>query len=771
MIHLSLKYLLRRVMGELAVKKKSYKRKSIMQKKTVMAGVALTCLFVFLIGRLSYIMIVKRPEYAGKAEEQWTSEVKIDAVRGKILDRNGKELAVSANVYRVDLDLTTIRAYLDKRVDQLSATEIKQRQSVGIPIPVGDDGITTSDIAPAIAKALNMDVETVKAKLETKLESGLPAGSATLIRRIEKEDADKVKSLKINGIVVSKDTKRYYPNNNFLAHVLGVTGNDGKGLTGIESEYNTYLSGIPGVKIGEFDKNNNDLPYGDSQFTSPVNGKDVTLTIDETIQSFAEKVAQQAYEDNKAKATSVLVMDPKTGEILAMVNKPDFNPNTPYEGYEGFDGATEGDKIQKMWRNRLVSDSFEPGSIFKVITAIAALEENLVNENTTFECGGGLDFGNRRINCWETQGHGLQTFPEIVQNSCNVGFMKVGEMLGKEKFYEYIKKFGFGDLTGIDLQGEADGIVKIPQNISPTDLATISFGHTNTVNSMQYMAAFNSVANGGTWIQPHIMKEVTHNDDNGVEIVDEKFEAKNREVASSEKTAELRKYLERVVTSGSATAAFIDGYHIGGKTGTAQKMENGAYIEGKYISSFVGMAPVDDPKVTVMITVDEPSNGNYYAGQVAVPYAHTLFTDIFNYLNNQFSQDDVGKIAKEVVIPEVRGMKKEDAQKALKDIKIQCDIEGNGDTIVSMDPYPGSSIKEGSIIKLYSSGSSDNSNKVSMPDIKGYSKESAYELLSKLGITATFEGEGAARDQSISSGEIVPKGTSVKITLESKYKD
>ncbi|HCW54874.1 MAG TPA: stage V sporulation protein D, partial [Clostridium sp.] len=320
-------------------------------------------------------MTVKAPEYAGMAEEQWTSEVKIDAVRGKILDRNGKELAVSADVYRVDLDLKTIRDYLAINSSRLSSKEIARRQSLGIPVPNGDTDLTINDVAPVIANALDMDKDLVLKKLDTRLESGMSADSATLIRRIEKDQADKVKELKIDGIVVSKDTKRIYPNNNFLAQVLGCTDTDGKGLTGIESEYNTYLSGIPGVKIGEFDKNNNDLPYSQSAFTSPVNGKDVNLTIDETIQSFAEKAAQQAYTDNKAKAASVLVMDPKTGEVLAMANKPDFNPNTPYEGYEGFDGETESDKIQKMWRNRLVSDSFEPGSIFKVVTAIAALEE------------------------------------------------------------------------------------------------------------------------------------------------------------------------------------------------------------------------------------------------------------------------------------------------------------------------------------------------------------------------------------------------------------
>lgn len=740
-------------------------------KRLIGARYALYAFFVFLVCRLAYIMTVKAPEYAGMAEEQWTSEVKIDAVRGKILDRNGKELAVSADVYRVDLDLKTLRDYLSTNLSRLSSKEIARRQSLGVPVPNGDNDLTINDIAPVIANALDMDKDVVLKKLDTRLDSGAPADAATLIRRIEKDQADKVKELGINGIVVSKDTKRIYPNNNFLAHVLGCTDTDGKGLTGIESEYNKYLSGIPGVKIGEFDKNNNDLPYSQSAFTSPVNGKDVNLTIDETIQSFAEKAAEQAYIDNKAKAASVLVMDPKTGEVLAMANKPDFNPNTPYEGYEGFDGETESDKIQKMWRNRLVSDSFEPGSIFKVITAIAALEENVVNDDTTFYCGGSTKVADRTINCWEPGGHGAQTFPEIVQNSCNIGFIKVGEMLGKEKLYEYIKKFGFGKITGIDLQGETEGIVKTPENTSITDLATISFGHTNTVNSVQYMAAFNAVANGGTWIQPHLMKEITHDDDTGVKVVDNTYEPTKKNVASEEKTADLRSALERVVTSGSATATFIDGYHIGGKTGTAQKMENGRYIEGKYISSFVGMAPVDDPKVTVMITVDEPSTGTYYASQVAVPYAKPLFTDIFNYLNNKFSNETENKIMQEHIIPEIRGMKKDDAIKVLSDLNLEYEVSGDGDKVVSVKPYPGTAVKEGSKITILTSGSANDSKNVVMPDVRGYSKEDASKVLDNLGIPATFEGDGVISEQSISPGEIITKGTTVALKLNMNYKD
>ena len=755
------------------MKKQNYKDRAKMRQRMSFIVFGLTFIFAILTIRLSYIMIVKRQEYAARAEEQWTSEVKIDAIRGRILDRNGKELAVSANVYRVDFDLNSIRSFLGRDLTTISSKEKERLRSIGINISDGQKNLTTDDIAPIIAGALDLDTSKVKDKLETKLPSGAQAGSATLIRRIEKEQADKVKELNISGVLVSPDTKRYYPNNNFLAHVLGSTNIDGKGLTGVELQYNSYLSGVPGMKIAELDKNNKDLPYTISQFTAPVNGKDVTLTIDENIQYFAEKAAEQAYIDNKSKAASVLVMDPKTGEVLAMANKPDFNPNNPYDGYENFEGANDGEKLQKMWRNRLVNDTFEPGSIFKVITAITALEENIANADTTFSCGGSLRFGSRIIKCWRPQGHGTQNFADIIQNSCNVGFMQLGEMIGKEKLSEYIKKFGFGQVSGIDLPGEAKGIVKNVDKISETDLATIAFGQTNTVNSVQYMAAFNAIANGGNLIQPHVMKEVTHDDESGVNVVDETFKPKTTQVASVEKTAELRGYLERVVTGGSGSGTFIEGYHIGGKTGTAQKVnpENGTYGAGKYISSFVGMAPVDDPKITIMVTIDEPSNGAYYAGQVAVPAAKTLFTDIFNYLDNKFADENIGQITRDVIIPEVRGMKLSDAKKALKDAKLDFNIDGNGESIVGAQPYPGYSVKEGAKINLYTNSDATYNKNVVMPDVRGYSKEDASKLLASLGITPAFEGEGMISEQSIAQGEVIDKGTSVKLTLNSDYKD
>ncbi len=534
-------------MEEQALKKKKHVSKVKIQKRTRSVAFSLTAIFAILIIRLSYIMMVDGKDYSARAEEQWTSEVKIDAKRGEILDRNGNELAVSANVYRVDFDLNSIRNYLKRSVKSIPNKELTNMKSVGIPIPTEGSGLTNDDIAPVIAKVLNMDVSEIKADLEKKLPSGADAFSVTVARKIEKDIADKVKELNINGIIVSQDTKRYYPNNNFLSHVLGTTDPDGKGLSGVELQYNSYLSGIPGMKVAELDKNNEDLPYTVSQYTEPVNGKDVTLTIDENIQNIVENIAQKAYKDDKAKEVSILVMNPKTGEVLGMVNKPDFDPNNPYDGASKFDGADLTDKIQKMWRNRLVSDTFEPGSIFKVITTISGLENNVANKDTQFVDNGSISVGGIVVKDAERENK-LQNLLQIIQNSSNVCFVKLGQMIGKDKLYESINKFGFGKVSGIDLPGEASGIVKPIDKVSEADLATISFGQTNTVNSVQYMAAFNAIANGGTLIQPHVMKEITHNDENSVKIVDETFKPTTATVASAEKTAELRGYLEGVVT-------------------------------------------------------------------------------------------------------------------------------------------------------------------------------------------------------------------------------
>lgn len=710
--------------------KKEYRDKVIIKRRMLSVFCILLLLFFGLVGRLSYLTIVKSHEYKSIAENQWTSDVKIEARRGKILDRNGHELAVSANVYRVDLDMNTLR---------------KTQK---------DNKLTDEDVAIKLSGSLSMEKDDVLKILHKKLPSGLPLGSATLKRRIEKEEADKVRDLKIRGVIVSPDTKRYYPNNNFLAHVLGHTRSDGEGLTGVELTYNRYLAGIPGVKIAETDNKSQDLPYTISEYTRPVPGKDVVLTIDDMIQHFCEKAAEQALKDNKAKAVTIVAMNPKNGEVLAMANKPDYNPNSPWVEGKTFN------ELQKDWRNRAVSDTFEPGSIFKIITATAAMQEKVIDEESyQITCNGSTTIGKRTIHCWKRTGHGTESFVDILKNSCNVGFMDLGRKLGAENLNKYIQKFAFGKKTGIDLPGEAAGIVKKTEKISETDLATISFGQTNTLTGIQYITALNAIANGGTWVKPHVMKEIVHYDENNQKIIDEKFDDYGKkQIVDKEVVDRLRGYLEKVVSEGGGSKAFVEGYNIAGKTGTAQKVIDGRYASGKYIASFGGMAPAEDPKITIFISIDEPDPSNYYAGQIAAPVAKQVFTDIFNYITLKEGQSD-NVVLKNVVVPEVRGMKKSEAVKVLKEAKLNFELDDKGEYITDMTPKPGYTVEEGRKIVLYSGTSSNYNKEVVVPNLKGYSKEKAIELLNGLGIEVKVIGSGVVSEQSISAGQKVNKGT------------
>jgi stage V sporulation protein D (sporulation-specific penicillin-binding protein) len=723
--------------------KKEYRDKVIIRKRMIIVFSFLFMTFFLLFGRMFYVMAYESAKYKALAIDQWTSEVKIDAKRGKILDRYGHELAISANVYRVDLDMNALRDTMKEK------------------------NLSKEDVANKVSSALSMDKNEVNKVLSKTLPGGLPLGSATLKRRVEKTEADNIRSLNLRGILVSADTKRYYPNNNFLSHVLGHTNSDGNGLTGVELYYNKELSGTPGVRIAETDKKSKELPYTISEYTKPVAGEDIGLTIDETIQGFCEKSAEQALSDNKAKAVTILVMDPKNGEILAMVNKPDYNPNDPWIKGKSYD------ELQKLWRNRAVSDTFEPGSIFKVVTATAALEEGAVTESDKFSCSGSVTIGKKIIHCWKRAGHGEQNFVDILKNSCNVGFAQLGKMVGKENLNKYIKKFGFGEKTGVDLPGEAKGIIKKTANISDIDLATISFGQANTVSAIQYLTALNAVANGGTLVTPHVMKSTFHYDEiNNKEVTDKEFDvsgANSRKILDADKVAQLRGYLEKVISEGGGKKAFIEGYHIAGKTGTAQKAGVGGYQPGKYVASFAGMAPANDPKITVFVSIDEPDPSNYYAGQISAPVAQQVFNDIFNYLavkSDASGEDAKNSMLKDIVVPDVRGMKKSEAEKVLKSQNLSDELDSNGDYIVDMNPKPGYTVKEGSKIILYT-GNTPNYNKVvAVPDVKGLSHEKAVTVFNSLGLKADFKGEGAVSDQSIEPGNEVQKGTVVKLDTD-----
>lgn len=723
--------------------KKKNKKIKLNEGRVLAFLLAIVILFLALSGRLLYISIFRSKDYKAMAEEQWTNEIQIDARRGRILDRNNRELAVTANVFRVDLDLITLRKYIDKK---------------------DTDNI---EIAKLLAEALEMDEEKVLSRIELTYPSGNPANSATLIRRIEKEKADKVKELDINGVIVSEDTKRYYPNGDFLSHTLGTTNADGEGLSGLELYYNEELMGIPGVRVSEVSGNSTSNPYSETSFTPPVDGKDMTLTIDENIQYFVEKVAEDALKKHNADSVSIAVMNPNNGEILGMVNKPGFNPNNPYEGSEAFKGKDESAKLQNMWRNTIVSDSFEPGSIFKIITSIAAIEENIAGKDEVYYCDGSLNVAGKNIKCWKPGGHGVQNFNQTLENSCNVAFMEMGAKLGAEKLNEYIKLFGFGTQSGIDLPGEATGIVKNVEDISAVDLATISFGQTNTMNGIQFMTALNAVANGGDLIQPHIMKELSHKDDNGTKIIDEVFVPKIQENIVDEKsTMRVKEALESTVSNGSSKDAGIEGIKVAGKTGTAEKVdpETGTYGAG-YIASFAGFAPYDNPQVSLIVIIDNPKNGEHFGGIVAAPFAGELFNNIFNYISLNEGQLDAKD--ESVIIPDLRGDKVTSAEKTLNELGINCVIEGDRTFVTSVKPIPGYKVKKGDSITLYAGSRFDrNEKEIVVPDFRKLNKEEAEEILKSLGLKGEFEGEGEIKEQSISAGEIIKSGDKIKFKLE-----
>lgn len=734
----------------MAYKKKKYKKnkKSIGYKSRLYIVSAIVfCLLGFLVFRLAWVMIVSGRSLEAKANSEWQKEVSVTAQRGDILDRNGSVLVSSANVYRIDFDLDTVRNHIKEK------------------------NLTMDDIAVQISDVTGVEVDKVLKALNRKNSDGSDASYAPLIRGVTKAVADSADDLDIYGLIVSRDVKRYYPNENFLASALGGINSEGTGLTGIELQYDEYLAGIAGMKIGAYDSRGNRLPFDTYKFTPAIDGSDIVTTIDENLQYIAEKIAEKGLDQHSAKGVHVLIMDPNNGEILAMVNKPDYDPNDPFSGYESFDGETDNDKVQNMWRNWLVSDTFEPGSTFKTITMIAALEEGLVSDNNIFTCNGSVKFGNTTVHCWKHEGHGTQTLAEVLKNSCNVGMMEIGEKLGIDNLNEYIYKLGFGKTTGIDLPGEASGIVKTSDTVSAIDLATISFGQTNTVTALQLMAAFNSIANGGDLIQPHIVKEISHEDESGNRVIDETIKPTiKKDLLSDENTALLRSYLERTVTKDGPDGSFIQGYNVGGKTGTAQKVDptTGTYSSDKYISSMVALAPVENPQITVFIAVDEPSNGLYYGGEVAAPLMKELFEEVFKYMDSPLAKERFS-IYKNVIIPDVRGKSIEEAKKVLKENGLEAEVKGNGKTIVSMESYPGATVKEGTTISITAKDSGQVEKEIIMPDLKGSTKEFATSILNNLGLVYEFEGEGTVHSQSITSGNKIVKGTKVTITLKKEY--
>ena len=649
------------------------------RKRLVVVMVLACSLFLGLIFRIGYLQLIKGEWLSTKASEQQTREIPIEAKRGTIYDTNMKELAVSVTKYTV----------------WCKPVEIK-------------DAKETSE---KLAKLLDEEYDDIYKKVNKK-----NMALVKIKRWIDDDTADKITKAGLSGIWVVEDNQRYYPYGNFASYVLGHTSADSTGVAGIELKYDSVLKGTAGKLIVSTDAAGKEIPQGSEQYYEPTTGNGLVLTIDEVIQHYCEKAAQKAYEENNASKVTIIAMDPKTGDIKALVKKPDYDPNTPtkaiYPVYEELleECKNDNEKINAysaMWRNTAISDTYEPGSTFKLITSSAGLEEGVVKQDDKFTCSGSVMVEGQKIKCWRSyRPHGSETFKQGVQNSCNPVFVEVGRRLGVSKMYDYIEAFGLNKKTGIDLPGEASSIMYKAKDVGPVELATISFGQSISVTPIQLITAVCSIVNDGNRMEPRLVKAYTDNKGN---ITKEIEPVKVNQVISKETSEQMREIMESVVTEGGGKIAYLPGYRLGGKTGTAQKVINGSYAQGHYVCSFVGMAPADDPQIVVLAIVDEPTGVMQFGSTTAGPIIKEVMSNTLKYLGvePEYTEEEKSENVKnKVTVPDVRGLTIEDATKVLEEAKLEVNIDNDADikegtVIKDMFPKPGASVNEGSLISIY----------------------------------------------------------------------
>lgn len=561
-------------------------------------------IFLFLLFRVFYIQTFKGEEYQKMAYEQQTRDRLISANRGEILDRNNKIIATNESVYSISVVYS----------------QVKEPEKV----------------ANILAKKLNLNYDDVLKKVTKKV------ALERIKSKVPKDVADEIRHLKLDGVMIDEDLKRFYPNNNMASQVIGFVGKDNQGITGLEAKYDKYLKGKKGKIMSETDSKGIEINNSKQERIAPKNGFTLVTSLDINIQKYAEQTLEKILNVKNAKRGSIILLNPQNGEIYAMANKPDFNLNEPFtindeilkSNWQNLNEKSKNDALNKMWRNFSINDTYEPGSTFKIITSAMGLEEGIITPNSPFSCSGGKEVGGRYIKCWRSpRSHGLQTFTQGVQNSCNPVFMEIGEKVGAKKFYEYMQKFGFNEKTGVDLPGEAVGIMHKLKNVGPVELATMSFGQSFQITPLQLMRAISSVVNGGRLITPHFATHLLDKDKNIIKT----FEFNNDNIVVSEKTSdEMKKILESVVAEGTGNKAYISGFRIGGKTATSEKLPRRS---GKYIASFCAFAPSENPIVLALVLIDEPQ-GVYYGGQVAGPVMKELLENVLPYLNVEIKYNE-----------------------------------------------------------------------------------------------------------------------------------
>lgn len=704
--------------------------------------------------RLTYLTTVQSSELQESAVDLQLADTTVSAKRGTIYDANGNVLAESASVWQVVMSPVNFK-------------NDKQRQ--------------------AAAKGLSeiFDLEYNDVLDDTKQQSHY----VVVKRRIESDEREKVlelidtlkKDYSCSGVIqLLDDYKRYYPKNSLASSVIGFTGSDDQGLEGIEYEYDSYLSGTPGRIITAQNARGTDMPFRYEQNVESEDGNNVYLTIDETIQSICEKYMQKGVEDNNVLNKGVCIaMDVNTGAILAMVTTDGYDLNNPYElsakdkkkiksTPKKKQAEAESAALSNMWRNKAVADTYMPGSVFKMCVASAALEENLVNEKTSFTCTGSISVEGETIHCSNISGHGTQSFVEVISNSCNPAFIQIGQMLGAGKFRQYYQGFGFSDKTGIDLPGEAEDSFWKEGKMGGVDLAVASFGQNFTITPIQMITACAAVSNGGYVVQPHVVSKITDSKGNVIKTVDKKVK---RQVISDDTSKKMNEYLEYNTERQGAAAGYISGYKVAGKTGTTEKRGVTKFessFSEDYISSFCGYAPADDPQIAMLVFFDTPDGDAYYGSQVSSPVFINIMSEVLPYLDvkTSYTDEELGYV--DASAGDYTGVSVDEAKTAVEADGFTATVKGNGSTVISQIPTVSSGLQKGGSIVLYTDSDSQ-SETVSVPSLIGLSPDEVNDVASAYGLNVSFSGattsSGTSSSQNIEAGTSVSPGTVITVSF------
>lgn len=704
--------------------------------------------------RLTYLTTVQSSELQESAVDLQLADTTVSAKRGTIYDANGNVLAESASVWQVVMSPVNFK-------------NDKQRQ--------------------AAAKGLSeiFDLEYNDVLDDTKQQSHY----VVVKRRIESDEREKVlelidtlkKDYSCSGVIqLLDDYKRYYPKNSLASSVIGFTGSDDQGLEGIEYEYDSYLSGTPGRIITAQNARGTDMPFRYEQNVESEDGNNVYLTIDETIQSICEKYMQKGVEDNNVLNKGVCIaMDVNTGAILAMVTTDGYDLNNPYElsakdkkkiksTSKKKQAEAESAALSNMWRNKAVADTYMPGSVFKMCVASAALEENLVNEKTSFTCTGSISVEGETIHCSNISGHGTQNFVEVISNSCNPAFIQIGQMLGAGKFRQYYQGFGFSDKTGIDLPGEAEDSFWKEGKMGGVDLAVASFGQNFTITPIQMITACAAVSNGGYVVQPHVVSKITDSKGNVIKTVDKKVK---RQVISDDTSKKMNEYLEYNTERQGAAAGYISGYKVAGKTGTTEKRgvtKVESSFSEDYISSFCGYAPADDPQIAMLVFFDTPDGDAYYGSQVSSPVFINIMSEVLPYLDvkTSYTDEELGYV--DASAGDYTGVSVDEAKTAVEADGFTATVKGNGSTVISQIPTVSSGLQKGGSIVLYTDSDSQ-SETVSVPSLIGLSPDEVNDVASAYGLNVSFSGattsSGTSSSQNIEAGTSVSPGTVITVSF------